>query len=229
MAETPGESFEAFKNSFSYGTRTDLNFKFLKSLDADSSAQFFQELLWGLGDYLNDGDGEILAALVRDWQSRGYDGKPTWVYDKPVYHPLSQPVAQSRVALMSSTGHFERGQDPNPFGESGLTQQDAIDRIGEFVREAPQLSAISTATAPTDLDVRHGGYDIRPAQADRNTSFPIDRMQELAQEKRIGELHPEAFSFVGAAAQIPIRKDIGPAWSRQLKEAGVQAVLMVPV
>jgi hypothetical protein len=39
------ESFEGFKNSFSYGSRTDMNFKFLKNLSEEDAAQFFQDLL----------------------------------------------------------------------------------------------------------------------------------------------------------------------------------------
>jgi hypothetical protein len=39
------ESFKGFKNSFSYGSRTDMNFNFLKNLSEEDAAQFFQDLL----------------------------------------------------------------------------------------------------------------------------------------------------------------------------------------
>ena len=49
MIDTPKpESFEDFKKSFSYGSRTDLNFKFLAKLSDDQAAKFFQDLLWKL-------------------------------------------------------------------------------------------------------------------------------------------------------------------------------------
>ena len=40
------ETFAEIKNSFSYGKRSDMNFKFLKSLSEEDAGQFFQELLW---------------------------------------------------------------------------------------------------------------------------------------------------------------------------------------
>jgi hypothetical protein len=43
--QTNPETFAEFKTSFSYGSRTDLNFKFLKGLPEAEAAQFFQDLL----------------------------------------------------------------------------------------------------------------------------------------------------------------------------------------
>ena len=53
MMTSDPETFESFKNSFSYGSRTDLNFKFLKTLSDEEAADFFQELLWKLGDSIH--------------------------------------------------------------------------------------------------------------------------------------------------------------------------------
>ncbi|MFK7800948.1 MAG: hypothetical protein AB8G95_04905, partial [Anaerolineae bacterium] len=54
------ESLEEFKNSFSYGSRPDLNFKFLASFSEEEAGDFFQELLNKLGDTINDGDATRL-------------------------------------------------------------------------------------------------------------------------------------------------------------------------
>jgi hypothetical protein len=63
--DTQQETFEAFKNSFAYGSRTDLNFKFLKGLPVEDAAQFFQDLLWKLGDSFNDGQFDRVVELMR--------------------------------------------------------------------------------------------------------------------------------------------------------------------
>ena len=42
-----GETFEEFKNSFSYASRSDMNFKFLKSLSEQEAGDFFQDLIFG--------------------------------------------------------------------------------------------------------------------------------------------------------------------------------------
>ncbi len=70
--EQKKESFEDFKNSFSYGSRNDLNFQFLAALSDSEAAQFIQELLWKLGDSLNDGEWSRLISHVVDWQVKGY-------------------------------------------------------------------------------------------------------------------------------------------------------------
>ena len=229
MPKSDAEILETFKMAYRISDRTDLNFKFLNSLEGQDAAAFIKELLWALGDFFDDCRAEDLTGLIRSWQSRGYQSAPTWIYEDPIYSALKQPVKQSRVALMSSTGHFITGQDPEPFGEKNMSQQDAIDRIGDFLKVAPELTEIPTDTAADQLSVRHGGYDVRGSAADRNTTFPIDRLTELANEGQIGAFHERAYSFVGAASQLRIKKDVGPSWSRKLKEAGVQAVLMVPV
>ena len=54
-----------------------------------------------------------------------------------------------------------------------MTQEEASDRIGEFLKAEPSLSAIPFETPEENLRVRHGGYDIRSAQADPNVVFPI--------------------------------------------------------
>ena len=42
--DRPAETFEEFRTSFSYGSRTDLNFKFLKSASDAEAAAMFQNL-----------------------------------------------------------------------------------------------------------------------------------------------------------------------------------------
>ena len=51
----------------------------------------------------------------------------------------------------------------------------------------------------------------------------------MAASGAIGELAPNAYSFVGAAAQGRIRRDVGPAWAQQMIAEHVDAVLLVPV
>ncbi len=233
MSELPTDptpdSFTAFKDSFSYGARSDLNFKFLKNLSDADAAGFVQELLHRLGDAFDDGDMSRLLEHVLTWQARGYAGAGRWTYVDAPFTPLRKPLAASRLALLTSSGHFVAGDDPQPFGIPHMTQAQAEARINDFIQEEPVLSVIPTDTLTANLRVRHGGYDIRSAQADPNVAFPLDRLRELAQEGRIGELAPAAYSFVGACAQTPLLKRIGPAWAELLQAQAVDAVVLVPV
>jgi D-proline reductase (dithiol) PrdB len=223
------ESFTEFKNSFAYGSRSDLSFKFLKNLSDADADLFFQELLRRLTDTFDDRDLDRLLDHVYEWQARAYAGAGRWTYADGPFTQLSKPVAASRVALLTSSGHFVDGDDPKPFGVAGMTQAEAEARIDDFLKEEPALSAIPTATPAAELRVRHGGYDVRSAQADPNVAFPIDRLRELAREGRIGELAPEAYSFVGACAQTPLLKRTGPQWVDLLHARSVDAAVLVPI
>lgn len=224
------ESFVDFKNSFNDGSRTDLNFKFLKGLPADEAASFFQGLLWKLGDMLDDGDASRLIAHVKEWQARNYSGAvPRWSYDDGPFTPLSKPVSEARLALLTSSGHFVDGQDPRPFGVENMSQEEAVQRIVSFLRTAPELSEIPLDTPPERLRVRHPGYDIRGSQADPNVSFPLYQLLSLAEDGVIGGLVDPAYSFVGAAAQTPLLREQGPQWVQRIQRQGADGAILVPV
>ncbi|MDT8307338.1 MAG: glycine/sarcosine/betaine reductase selenoprotein B family protein [Anaerolineae bacterium] len=224
------ESFVDFKNSFNDGPRRDLNFKFLKGLPADEAAAFLQDLLWKLGDTLDDGDASRLIAHVKEWQARNYSGAvPRWSYEEGPFTPLPKPVSESRLALLSSSGHFVDGQDLRPFGVENMSQEEAAERIVSFLRTPPELSEIPLDTPMEKLRVRHPGYDIRGSQADPNVSFPLYHLVSLVQEGVISELVDPAYSFVGAAAQTPLLREQGPEWVRRIQEKGADGALLVPV
>ncbi len=223
------ESFEEFKDSFSYGSRTDLNFKFLKGLSSWEAAKFFQELLWKLGDSFNDGDLDRIVEHVYECQIRSYSGEGRYTYKEGPFTSLKKPISKLRVVLITTSGHFVEGQDPEPFAVANMSQQEAVKRIKEFLRAEPQLSVIPIDTPEDKLRVRHPGYDVRGAQADPNVVFPLERIVELHNEGIIGDLSPEAYSFVGATSQNRLLKHTGPQWANMLKQRHIDATLLVPV
>lgn len=229
------ESFAQFKNSFSYGARTDLLFKFIKNLPTEESASFIQSLFQKIGESADDGDIGRIIDHVYEWQVGGYAPKeqsargPAWTYDTGPFAPLSKPVSRARVALLTSSGHFLAGDDPQPFGVANMSQDEATRRIDEFVKAKPTLSVIPATTPNDRLRVRHGGYDIRGALADPNVSFPLERLRDLASAGALGELASEAYSFVGAAAQARIINESAPEWAALMQERGVEAAVLVPV
>ena len=225
---TNPETFEEFKDSFAYGSRTDLAFKFLKRLPPEEAARFLAILLEKVGETIDDGDAGRLVQHAYEWQVQAYaTAERRFVYDDGLITPLREPLQQCRVALLTSSGHFVAGDDPRPFGVEDMTQEEAIARIDEFLREAPRLSTIPSTTPSNSLRVRHGGYDIRAAAKDPNVIFPLDRLRELAAEGVIGELAPRAYSFVGATAQTPLKRETAPGWAAMLRREGVNAVVLV--
>jgi hypothetical protein len=200
--ENPKETFEEFKNSFNYGSRSDLNFKFLKNLSDEDASRFIQELLWKMGDALNDGDFSCVVEHFIETQAKVYAGAGRFTYDDSPFTPLRAPLTQLRLGLMSSSGHFVDGDDPKPFGVENISQKEAEARIDEFLKVEPQLSVIPMDTPIEKLRVRHGGYDVRGSKADPNANFPLSRLRELQEEGRIGKLAADAYSFMGATSQL---------------------------
>lgn len=226
---TRSESFEEFKKSFSYGSRTDLNFKFLKSLNDEDAADFFQTFLWKVGDCLNDGRWGRLYEHVRSWQKRVYDKSGKFTYEQGPFTPFSRPLEDAELTLISSSGHYAQGMDPAPFGVEDMPQEEAVRRIDDFLKAEPELAVIPADMPSERLRVRHGGYDVRAARLDANSVFPLKILQELADGGFIGSVHAEAYSFIGACAQLRLLNKAGPLWVERLQNRGVQAVLLVPV
>lgn len=224
------ESFEDFRRSFSYGSRNDLSFKFLSEMSDEDAATFFRRLLWLLGEAFDTGDVAPLLELARETQERAYaaDGSLRWTYADGPFAPLRKPLAESRLLLFTSSGHFVAGQDPEPLGAASLTQEEAVGRIGEFFSTPPALSAIPRDVAPGELRVRHPGYDTRSTEKDPDVTFPLARLQEAEAAGRIGEVAPMAYSFPGAVSQERLQ-EVLPEWVEKIRDAEVDAVLMVPV
>lgn len=227
--ENTSESFETFKNSFYYGSRSDMNFKFLADLPDEEASAFFRDLLWKMGHALNDGDFSRVTEHIIQAQSRVYNQPGRFVYEDAPFCALPAPLTQLRLGLMASSGHFVEGDDPRPFGVENMSQQEAESRIMDFIKSDARLSTIPVDTPASKLHVRHGGYDVRGSQADPNTNLPIDRLRELQAEGVICKLAPNAYSFVGATSQLKLRNQVAPAWLAQFQNEGIEALLLVPV
>jgi hypothetical protein len=227
------ESFEQFRTSFSYGSRSDLNFKFLKALTDDEAAEVLRVILDQLGDAYDTGDISELIETAIEAQIAGYAPRedaepPRYEYEDGPFAPLSVPLADARIGLVTTTGHFVEGDDPAPLGFQGMSQQDAEDNISQLLREAPVLSAIPSDTARDKLKVRHGGFDTTSAVIDPNVCFPIDTLASLADDGVIAATSSTFYSFPGATSQGRLKK-VMDEWVATVLSEPVDAVLLVPV
>ncbi len=233
--DATAETLEELRRSFFYGSRSNLDVKFLKDLTDTEFGEFLEELFAATSATLDDGDATQVNDVMFRWQVHAYAGHLGDPADFPHRHddvpftPLAKPLSECRVALLTSSGHFVDGDDPQPLGVVDMTQEQAEARIGEFIREAPQLSEIPVRTPPDQIRVRHGGYPVASVATDHQVVLPLGHLRAFADEGVIGELADTAYSFVGAAAQGRIKNDVGPAWARRLADGGVDAVLLVPI
>ncbi len=74
-------------------------------------------------------------------------------------------------------------------------------------------------------------FDRSGFASDLNVVYPRDRLDELVARGTIGSVGPHHLSFLGAQDDTmeTIRLDSGPAAARQLRDDGVDVVLLTPV
>jgi len=130
--------------------------------------------------------------------------------DLPAITALPKPVAECKVALISSGGIMYRDQP-------------------RFHREDASYRRIPKNATRDDLSIWHFGYPTRDAERDPNCVFPLERMRELEASGVIGELADPAFSFMGGIYSArKVRDELAPNIVSELKRAHADALFLVP-
>jgi D-proline reductase (dithiol) PrdB len=141
-----------------------------------------------------------------------------WRRIEPVpWSPLRKPLADCRLALVSSAGLVLPSQPR--FDES-------VKGGDPSFREIPGDVAVSTLLETH----RSEAFDHAGMRRDANLVFPIDRLRELAAAGRIGSLNRRHLSFMGSiTAPGRLVRDTAPAAANWLAADQVEAALLVPV
>ncbi|MGI8787113.1 MAG: glycine/sarcosine/betaine reductase selenoprotein B family protein [Pyrinomonadaceae bacterium] len=95
---------------------------------------------------------------------------------------LKKPMSESRLTFVSTAG-------VQPIGTLPF---DTAHPIGDYT-----FRRVSSASKPSDLEIHQLKYPTFGAEKDLNVIFPIERLQELVNEKIIGGLTGNFFSFIG--------------------------------
>jgi D-proline reductase (dithiol) PrdB len=148
----------------------------------------------------------------------GYTTPYRWAHyvDAP-FQPLSKPLAQSRITIITTAAPF----DPTK-GDQGPG--------AKYNSSAKFYSVYDGDTArPHDLRISHIAYDrVHTSAEDSGTWFPLPQLQRLAREGRIGEV---ARRFFGAPTnrshRVTIETD-APEILKRCKDDRVDAAVLVP-
>lgn len=154
-----------------------------------------------------------LAAWVRTFIPREeYSGTIPWT-------PLSRPLGEARVALVTSAGISLR-KDP-PF-DMEREKKDPL--WGD-----PTYRLIPKGTTENEIDVNHLHINTTHIRKDINVILPLQRMEELEKEGFVGTLVPTSYSFYGFQWQGTewLATAIEPMVDR-MKEERVEAVFLTP-
>jgi len=130
---------------------------------------------------------------------------------KTAWCPITKPVSESRVALLSSAALRLANQEP------------FIPREDSSYRRVP-----SDPAAGEIIIDHHSGIGRVPKQ-DPEIVFPRTALFELAKRGIVGSLAPLHFSFMGGLRDhAKIEYELAPAIAIDLKEAQVDLALLVP-
>ena len=95
---------------------------------------------------------------------------------------LEKPLAQCKVCFVSTSG--VQPKTSLPF--------DTVHPVGDYTfRRVPSNSQVD------DLEIHQLKYPTFGATEDLNVIFPIERLRDLVQEKQIGELTENFYTFIG--------------------------------
>src|ERR1700732_4796473 len=114
------------------------------------------------------------------YQALGYGAPYRWAhYAEVPFTPLKKPLAESRIALVTTAAPYQPGK-----GDQGP---------GAPYNAAAKFYAVYSGDSATDHDVRisHVAYDRAHTTAeDRNSWFPLPQLRRRAATGVIGELAP---------------------------------------
>lgn len=130
---------------------------------------------------------------------------------------LGKPLAEARVALVTSGGLVAPGDEPF----------DQTVKGGDY----------SYRVIPGDVDTqaltehhRSDTFDHTGIELDRNLALPLDRLRELVADGTVGEVAPRHLSFMGSiTAPGRLAKKSAPEAVELLVEDRVDVALLVPV
>ena len=137
-----------------------------------------------------------------------------WVHieEDPPFVPIAKPLAQARVGLIASGGIYRRGQ------------------VAFHYKDDISFRVIPSDTRNDELRVTHFAYDLTDARKDPNVVFPLQTLRDLARSGRIGEVAPNAYTFMGGIYSArKVRDILAPALADRVQKDEVDVVILVPV
>ena len=142
------------------------------------------------------------------------------VADVP-FTPVTKPLAESRVALLSTAGLSARGD--RPF-DMDLERENHMRGDSSF-RRLP-----ADATAET-ISANHLHIDTSYIERDLNVALPLDRLRELTRAGEVGSMAATHYSIMGYQGNDTntLVEKTAPAIAEAMKSEEVDLALLAPV
>ena len=143
---------------------------------------------------------------------QGHLNFPAFEHDDSPFVPLTKPLSEAKIGLVTTAGLQVRGDVP-------------------FVNNDQSFRVIPSDTPARDILQSHTsiGFDRTAFMRDIDISFPVDRLNEWVEQGVIGSLSKNYYSFMGALRPPKqVEEETGPEVARLLMAEGVDAVFLTP-
>ena len=111
-----------------------------------------------------------------------YPGSMITKHDLVPLAPLRKPLAECRLAFISTSGVQPRGTVPF----------DTVHPVGDY-----SFRRVPSSARAGELEIHQLKYPTAGAARDLNVIFPVERLRELADEGVIGGLTASFYTFIG--------------------------------
>jgi D-proline reductase (dithiol) PrdB len=154
----------------------------------------------------------ITKRMVQSWIKMETAREIPWT-------PLSKPLTDCTVALISSGGMALKGD--KPFDQEG-------ERKNPWWGD-PSYRVIPREAKAEDIKVYHLHINPGFAEKDINTLLPLERLDELQATGEIGRSAPSHYSVMGYILDPEVLlRESAPAIIRQMQDENVDVVVLVP-
>lgn len=134
-------------------------------------------------------------------------------FDRVDPNPPVVDMAHATIALVTSGGIVPKG-NPDRIESSSASKFGKYDIEGRL------------DLTENDFETAHGGYDPVYANKDSDRVLPVDVLRELEREGVIGKLHKFYYSTVGNGTSVANAKAYGAKIAAELRNDGVDAVIL---
>ncbi len=142
-------------------------------------------------------------------------------YSEIPWTPVSKPLSESRVALLSTAGLSMKGDQP-------------FDMEGERQRPTwgdPSWRRLRADATGDSIEANHLHVDTGYILRDINVALPLDRLRELVDEGVVGDLAPTHYSTMGYQGSVSseLENQSAPAIAEAMRSEEVDLALLAPV
>ena len=156
----------------------------------------------------------LTRQVMRAWADREQPA------EQVAWTSLQKPLAECRVALISSAGIALRSD--KPFDQQG-------ERENPWWGD-PSWRELPAETSEADVQIYHMHIDAAPAKEDLDVVFPTRRLRELVEAGIVGAVSPRHFSIMGYILDATeLVNKTAPELASALMECEVDLALLVPV